>query len=213
MADKRYGLLIDTRRCIGCHACSVSCKTENDVAPGVFRMHVRYYEYGQYPNVRRRFMPVICNHCKNPPCVTVCPTGASYKRDDGIVLVNYDNCIGCKYCMGACPYGARYLHPTNKVADKCTFCVHRVDAGIVPSCVNTCVGRARIFGDLNDPESEIRSLIDTLPVTVLKPEKGTQPSVYYIDALGSLATGEAAGHPSQPSAQGANHVAEVGTEE
>lgn len=213
MAAKRYGLLIDTRRCIGCHACAVSCKTENDVPPGVFKNHVRFYEYGTYPNVRRRFMPVICNHCENAPCVTVCPTGASHKRGDGIVLVNRNTCIGCKYCMGACPYGARYLDPMEKVADKCTFCVHRVDAGITPSCVNTCLGRARIFGDLNDAESEIRQLVDSLPVTVLKPEKGTQPSVFYVDAQGSLAVGEAAGHPSQSRAQGENVLAEVGLEE
>lgn len=189
MAEKKYGMLIDLRRCIGCHACYVACQAENEVPSGVFRSHVRYYERGKYPEVRRYFLPVLCNHCENPACVKVCPTLASYKREDGIVLVDYDKCIGCGYCMIACPYGVRYFNPekTNAVpykgvADKCTFCVHRVDAGIVPSCVNTCIGRARIFGDLNDPESEIAQLVATQPVTVLKPEEGTKPRVYYIAA-------------------------------
>lgn len=189
MAEKRYGMLIDLRRCIGCHACYVACQAENEVPSGVFRSHVRYYERGKYPEVRRYFLPVLCNHCENPACVKVCPTMASYKREDGIVLVDYDKCIGCGYCLIACPYGIRYFNPekTNAVpykgvADKCTFCAHRVDAGIVPACVNTCLGRARIFGDLNDPESEIAQLVATQPVTVLKPEDGTKPRVYYIAA-------------------------------
>ncbi|MBI4743924.1 MAG: 4Fe-4S dicluster domain-containing protein [Actinobacteria bacterium] len=180
MAEKRYAMVLDLRRCIGCHACHVACKSENEVPFGVFRTHVRYYERGEYPDTKLYFLPVLCNHCKHPACVRVCPTGASWKRDDGIVLVDYDKCIGCKYCMAACPYGVRFIHPEKQVADKCTFCVHRVDAGIAPSCVNTCIGRARIFGDMNDPNSEVAKLIATNPVTVLKPEKGTYPTVFYI---------------------------------
>lgn len=178
---KRYAMVMDLRRCIGCHACHVACKAENEVPLGVFRTHVRYYERGEYPDTKRYFLPNLCNHCKNPPCVKVCPTGASWKREeDGIVLVDYDKCIGCKYCMAACPYGIRFINPETNVADKCTFCVHRVDAGIVPSCVNSCVGGTRIFGDMNDPNSEVAKLIASNPVTVLKPEKGSYPSVFYI---------------------------------
>jgi tetrathionate reductase subunit B len=177
----RYGMVIDLRRCIGCHACSVACKAEFDVPLGVYRSWVEYAEKGTYPNVRRSFLPRLCNHCEHPPCVSVCPTGATWKRkEDGIVVVDADTCIGCKYCIQACPYDARFLNPVTGVAEKCDFCVHRVDQGLVPSCVNTCTGGARIFGDLNDPESEISRVVATNPVTVLRPEQGTKPNVFYI---------------------------------
>lgn len=182
MAEEKWGMVIDTRRCIGCHGCHVACKAENEVPLGVFRNHVRYYEKGEYPRTRRHFLPVLCNHCENPPCVRVCPTGASHKREDGIVLVDYDICIGCKTCMGACPYGARFIHPETKVADKCTFCVHRVDSGITPACTQTCIGKTRVFGDLNDPDSEVSKLVSTLPTTVLKAWAGTRPTVFYVAA-------------------------------
>src|SRR3990172_6214351 len=182
MAEKRWGMVMDVRRCIGCHACSVACKAENEVPSGVFRTHVRYIERGNYPKVRRHFLPVICNQCDNPPCVHVCPTGASFQREDGLTLVDYDKCIGCRYCMAACPYGARFIHPELEVADKCTFCVHRLDAGIIPACVQTCIGRVRIFGDLNDENSEIAQLVGTNATTALKPGKGTRPQVFYIAA-------------------------------
>jgi tetrathionate reductase subunit B len=177
----RYGMLIDLRRCIGCHACSVACKAEFDVPLGVYRSWVEYAEKGDFPNVRRSFLPRLCNHCEQPPCVGVCPTGATWKREeDGIVVTDSDICIGCKYCIQACPYDARFINPKTGAADKCDFCVHRVTQGLVPSCVNTCIGGARIFGDLNDPESEIARLIATSPVTVLRPEQGTEPNVFYI---------------------------------
>lgn len=179
----QYGMVIDTRRCTGCHACSVACKSEFDVPLGVNRSWVEYTEKGNFPNVQRTFLPRLCNHCSEPPCVDVCPTGATYKQeDDGIVVVNSDICIGCKYCILACPYDARFLNHTTGVADKCDFCQHRVAQGLEPSCVNTCVGGARIFGDINDPESEVSKLISKNAVTVLRREMGTHPNVFYIAA-------------------------------
>ncbi len=179
----QYGMLIDVRRCIGCQACSVACKAEFDVPLGATRSWVEYVEKGTYPNVSRSFLPRLCNHCTHPPCVPVCPTGATYKRkEDGIVVVDGGLCIGCKYCIQACPYDARFLNPVTGNADKCDFCLHRISQGIEPACVETCIGRARIFGDLNDPDSEIAKRIATNPVTVLRQGQGTEPNVYYIAA-------------------------------
>jgi len=181
--NPHYGMLIDTRRCIGCHACTVACKAEFDTPLGVNRSWVEYVEKGSYPNVRRSFLPRLCNHCSEPPCVDVCPTGATWKRaQDGVVVVDEDICIGCKYCIQACPYDARFINVNTGAADKCDFCLHRVSKGLEPSCVNTCIGRARIFGDLNDPTSEISRRIATSPVTVLRSEMGTKPNVFYIGA-------------------------------
>ena len=180
---KQYGMVIDTLRCIGCHACTVACKSEFDVPLGKNRAWVEYIEKGVYPNVSRSFLPRLCNHCSEPPCVPVCPTNATYKREqDGIVVVDQGLCIGCKYCLQACPYDARFLNPVNGWADKCDFCVHRVSKGLEPSCVNTCVGGARIFGDLSDLESEVAKLVAQNQVTVLRREMGTFPNVYYIGA-------------------------------
>jgi len=181
--QKHYGMLIDTRRCIGCHTCSVSCKSEFDVPLGVTRSWVEYTEKGTYPNVSRQFLPRLCNHCRHPQCVDVCPTGATYKRpQDGIVVVDSGQCIGCKYCIQACPYDARFLNPVTGFAEKCDFCIHRVSKGLEPSCVNSCIGGARIFGDISDPTSEISRQLATNPTTVLRPGKGTEPQVYYIGA-------------------------------
>lgn len=179
----QYGMVIDTRRCIGCHACTVACKAEFDVPLGENRAWVEYVEKGTYPNVSRNFLPRLCNHCSEPPCVPVCPTNATYKRpQDGIVVVDQGLCIGCKYCVLACPYDARFLNPVNGWADKCDFCIHRVSEGLDPSCVNSCVGGARIFGDLGDPKSDVSKLVAKEPVTVLRQEMGTFPNVYYIGA-------------------------------
>ena len=181
--NKQYGMVIDTRRCIGCHACTVACKSEFDVPLGENRSWVEYVEKGTYPNVSRSFLPRLCNHCSEPPCVTVCPTNATYKREqDGIVVVDQGLCIGCKYCLQACPYDARFINPVNGWADKCDFCAHRVSKDLDPSCVNTCVGGARIFGDLADQESKISALVAKNQVTVLRREMGTFPNVYYIGA-------------------------------
>jgi tetrathionate reductase subunit B len=177
----QYAMLIDLRRCIGCHACSVACKAEADVPLGVARSWVEYTEKGQYPNVSRTFLPRLCNQCSEPDCVRVCPTGATYKRpQDGIVVVDQGVCIGCLYCAQACPYGARFLNPVTRFADKCDFCIHRVSKGLVPSCVNTCQGRARIFGDINDVNSEISLMLSKHPVSVLREHMGTTPNVFYI---------------------------------
>lgn len=178
----RWAMVIDLRKCVGCHSCSVACKSENDVPPSVFRSWVKIVEKGHYPNVSKSFLPSLCNNCENPICVRNCPVGASYKREDGIVLVDPHRCIGCKYCMASCPYDVRYVNPVRKIVQKCFFCHHRVDAGLLPACVETCIGRARVFGDMNDPTSDVAQLLSTEPVTVLKPEMATQPRVFYIGA-------------------------------
>ncbi|MEK6766768.1 MAG: sulfate reduction electron transfer complex DsrMKJOP subunit DsrO [Planctomycetota bacterium] len=179
---KRLAMVIDLRKCYGCHSCSIACKSEFNVPLGVWRSWVKTIDKGKYPKVKRSFLPRLCNHCENPPCVSVCPTQASHRDDEkGLVDIHEERCIGCKMCIVACPYDARFSHPTKKVANKCDFCIHRVEKGVVPSCVNTCPSNARIFGDLNDPDSEVRKLVDTNKVQVLKPELDTEPSVFYID--------------------------------
>lgn len=177
---KKWGMVIDLRKCIGCHSCSVACKTENEVPPAVFRSWVKLMDKGVYPNARSLSLPVLCNNCENAVCVKVCPVKASYKRDDGIVMVDPHKCVGCKYCMAACPYQVRHLNPVRRYVQKCSFCYQRVDAGLMPACVETCPARARVFGDLNDPTSEIVKLLVENPTSVLKPESGTKPNVFYI---------------------------------
>jgi tetrathionate reductase subunit B len=177
---KKWGMVIDLRKCIGCHSCSVACKTENEVPPAVFRSWVKLMDKGVYPNARSLSLPVLCNNCENAVCVKVCPVKASYKRDDGIVMVDPHKCVGCKYCMAACPYQVRHLNPIRRYVQKCSFCYQRVDAGLMPACVETCPARARVFGDLNDPFSDIVKLLVENPTTVLKPDSGTKPNVFYI---------------------------------
>jgi tetrathionate reductase subunit B len=146
----------------------------------VWRSWVRITEKGTYPNVSRFFLPSLCNNCDRPVCVSVCPVGASYKREDGIVMIDPHTCIGCRYCMASCPYNARYVNPLKKIVQKCFFCHHRVDAGLQPACVETCPAGARIFGNMNDPESEVAKVIAKNPTAVLKQWMATYPSVYYI---------------------------------
>lgn len=187
---KRYAMVIDLRRCIGCDACMVACKAEFDVPLGVFRTWVPYKVVGTYPNVKKQFLPRLCNHCDDPPCVRSCPVEATFKVEDGgFVLQRYERCIGCKACIASCPYNARFMLPKHRtytditsVVDKCTFCHHRVTQGLVPACVQTCIGRSRVFGDVNDPKSEVSYLISHLPTQVLRPEQGTKPHVFYIGA-------------------------------
>ena len=190
----QYGFVIDNRKCIGCHACTVACKTENHVSLGVNRTWVKYVEKGAYPNTRRVFQVTRCNHCEKPPCVTICPTTAMYRRKDGIVDFNSDRCIGCKACMQACPYDSIYIDPDEGTAAKCHFCAHRTEVGLEPACVIVCPEHAIIAGDLSDTSSEAAQLVAREGVRVRKPEQGTQPKLYYIDADESAIVPTAARH-------------------
>jgi Fe-S-cluster-containing dehydrogenase component/formate-dependent nitrite reductase membrane component NrfD len=178
----KFGFLIDHRKCIGCHACSVACKEEHQVPLGVYRTWVKYVEKGAFPNTRRHFTVLRCNHCEDAPCVTICPVTALYKRSDGIVDFNQNTCIGCKACMQACPYDALYIDPNSNTAAKCNFCAHRVEVGLQPSCQIVCPTQAIVSGDLDDPTSLISHLTAREPIRVRKPEKGTKPQLSYIDA-------------------------------
>ena len=179
-SKSRFAMAIDLRKCTGCHTCSVACKSEFAVPLGVFRSWVEVKEEGKYPNVKKFFSHKLCNHCDNPSCVPVCPVNATHVREDGIVVVNSRKCIGCKACVAACPYNARFANPITHTADKCDFCLHRVENGVVPSCVNACPAKTRIFGDLAKSDSEVSRLIKKHATDVLRPEWGTDPQVYYI---------------------------------
>ena len=218
VGQRRWVMVIDLRKCIGCDACTVGCKAENHLPPGVVYRPVIKEEIGAYPNVRMRFVPRPCMQCDRPPCVPVCPVGATYKRPDGIVEINYETCIGCRYCITACPYQARTFDfgdyytaglgmdgrdgpqpyetspapeygrawtraegasPVGNVR-KCQFCIHRLEAGMLPACVTTCVGVATYFGDANDPESLVSELMVRPNAMRLKEEQGTEPKVYYL---------------------------------
>ncbi len=203
--DEHYfGMGIDIGKCIGCGRCANACKLENDVPrePFFFRTWVeryRIFEDGEViidsPNgavdgfkpepapeknlVRNFFVPKICNQCDKPPCVQVCPVGATFKTPDGIVLVDSKYCIGCRYCIQACPYGARYLHPEKRVADKCTFCYHRIVEDKLPACVEACPTQARVFGELEKKASPLVRFMRMNKISVLKPSLNTEPKVYY----------------------------------
>jgi len=197
----RYGMAIDLKKCVGCMACTIACKTTNHTRPGIFWNVVKDLEVGKYPSVRRYFLPILCMHCENATCIEVCPTRASYRRDDGIVVIDYDKCVGCKACIENCPYGARYFNENPDgyfgdqltisekigyeqhklgVVEKCNFCITRLGQGKEPACVQTCVGKARYFGDLDDPKSEVSKRIKSKRGFQLHKECGTNPSVYYI---------------------------------
>ena len=217
MSERKWMMVIDLRKCIGCHACTIACKMENLLPPGVVYRPVIEGEVGEYPNVTRHWLPRPCMQCEDPPCVPVCPVGATWKRDDGIVVIDYNLCIGCRYCIAACPYGARYSdfgedytdgtpggrQPYEEAASleygkpwkrnggspignvrKCQFCIHRLDAGMLPACVTTCLGGATYFGDQNDPDCLVNQLIARGTTSgrpmQLKPEQGTDPKVYYL---------------------------------
>jgi Fe-S-cluster-containing dehydrogenase component/formate-dependent nitrite reductase membrane component NrfD len=178
----KYAFVIDQRKCIGCHACTVACKAEHDVPIGVYRTWVKYIEKGEFPNARRYFLVNRCNHCDDAPCVAICPTQALYKRKDGIVDFDSSRCIGCKSCMQACPYDALYIDPNSHTAAKCNYCAHRTEVGLEPACVVVCPEHAIIAGDIHNPKSEIAGLLACEPVSTRKPEQGTGPNVYYIGA-------------------------------
>ncbi|UCG65905.1 MAG: 4Fe-4S dicluster domain-containing protein [Deltaproteobacteria bacterium] len=210
----RYGMVIDLSRCVGCSTCMAICKAEHCLPPGILWSRLLIKEEGKYPWVSKRIVPLLCNHCEDAACVEVCPSGATSKREDGIVTVDYDKCVGCGYCVVACPYGARsfyreegssfpgegltpyekigYLQFQTGVVTKCNFCQDRVDLGLrrgmqpgvdpeaTPACVNACIAKARFFGDLDDPESEVSQLIRLKLGFQMRPEVGTNPSVYYL---------------------------------
>lgn len=181
----RLGFVIDNRKCIGCHACTVACKSEHDVPLGVNRTWVKQVETGVFPDVRRSFHVMRCNHCADAPCVEICPVAALYTRPDGIVDFDNGRCIGCKGCLQACPYDALHIDPRTHTAAKCNFCSHRVDRGLQPACVVACPEQAIVAGDVHAPGSFIAGLLAGQPVQVRRPEKGTDPSLWYIDGDGA----------------------------
>lgn len=194
-------MVIDLWRCIGCNSCTVACRAEHGTPAGIEYHKVKKYEVGKYPSAKMKFLPMPCMHCQEPACLKVCPTGATYKRDDGLVLIDDEKCIGCRYCVLACPYESRQFldviqnyygnNPTpyemikqkdfeKGVVVKCDFCADRLAEGRLPACVETCPAQARYFGDLDDPASEVSRLIADNGGTPLREELGTKPSVYYI---------------------------------
>ena len=208
---REFGMAIDIRKCIGCGRCADACKTENNVPrtpPVCFRTWVERYTVmaeGEpkvdspnggidgFPDIpesstaiKSFFVPKICNHCAKPPCVQVCPVGATFRSPEGVVLVDQTYCVGCRYCIQACPYGARYFHPEKSVADKCTFCFHRIKKGLFPACVEVCPTQARVFGELGSHSSLIWRFIRANATTVLKPELNTKPNVFYAGAPGEV---------------------------
>jgi len=207
---KWYGYGISVDKCIGCARCMDACKNENNVPREPFFVRTWVERYITRKNgqtivkaiapgdeatpeaasdrtiLRSFFVPKLCNQCANPPCVQVCPVGATFQTGDGVVLVNEKTCIGCRYCIQACPYGARYLHPVTHTADKCTFCYHRISQGQLPACVEVCPTQARIFGDLNAAASPMSRFLRMNKIHTLKPGLNTEPKVFYANLDGEV---------------------------
>lgn len=198
-----WGFIVDTTRCIGCGACVRACKVENNVPDTFYRTWVERYEINKQEVVRVNspngaiesfktdnyptadvakafFVPKLCNHCRNSACTQVCPVGASFHSPDGVVLIDKTHCVGCGYCVQACPYGCRYIDHKKGTADKCTLCYHRIHHGELPACVNACPRNARVFGNLKDPNSPIRKILNERRYGILKPDLGTNPKCFYI---------------------------------
>ncbi len=177
--ERRWGKVIDHTRCIGCHACTTACRSENEVPLSVTRTYVKYVDVGTFPQARRAFQVTRCNQCEDAPCVAACPTAAMYRRPDGIVDFDKAACIGCKACIAACPYDAIFINPDDHAAEKCNFCAHRLDVGLEPACVVVCPTGAILVGDLEDPASEVSRIVQREAVTVRRPEKATRPKLFY----------------------------------
>ncbi len=177
--NSRYGMVIDLRKCVGCHACTIACKMEHETPESCFNTWVEEQDTGEFPNVSRIKLPKLCNHCADAPCIPVCPVEATYAIDGGIVVVDKNKCIGCGMCIAACPYDARYMRP-DKVAGKCTLCANRVHAGLAPECVSTCISHSRYFGDFNDPNSEVSKMMKEYETQGLLEELNLGVSVRYI---------------------------------
>jgi Fe-S-cluster-containing dehydrogenase component/formate-dependent nitrite reductase membrane component NrfD len=219
-APVRWAKVVDHTRCIGCHACSTACKSENQVPLGVFRTYVKYVDVGRFPQARRAFQVTRCNQCEEPPCVFACPTAAMAQRPDGIVDFDKRVCVGCKACMAACPFDAIFIHPGDGSAEKCNFCAHRLDVGLEPACVVACPTEAIFVGDLNDGTSRVAEAVGRDVVAVRRPQKETLPKLFYkgahqatLDPIaarrppggiflwseqGSLPSGVTSGHPVAP---------------
>jgi len=192
----KYSMVIDTRRCVGCNACTAACKIDNATGFGVDYGRVLELEVGQFPDVSKVYLPILCMQCEDPECLKVCPTGATFKTEEGIVLIDKEKCMGCRYCVVACPYMARFFYDDsgkpsdlprmdsederNGTVEKCDFCIDRVRDGQNPACVDACPYQARIFGDADDPNSEVHKLIASGRAKTLKGEEGFGASVYYI---------------------------------
>lgn len=180
----KLGFLVDLNLCMGCKGCEIACKVENEVPLSSWRLRVKYIDVGTFPETTRNFTPLRCNHCENAPCERICPVSALHYLENGIVNIDSDRCIGCAGCMMACPYGAIYMDPETNTADKCTYCAHRIESGMMPACVVACPVEANIFGDVDDSTSHISRYImehqNNGGVQVRKPEKHTSPKHYYV---------------------------------
>ena len=179
MSKQRYAMAMDVKRCVGCNACVLACKAENDLPEKGFRDWIVTETRGTFPHLSQEIRSERCNHCDDPPCVDCCPTGASHVNEGGTVLVDAQMCTGCKACIASCPYDARYIHPEG-YADKCTFCLHRVKKGQQPACVTICPTAALTFGDLGDPDSAVSRLLRKRAHKTLKSEMGLHPNVYFL---------------------------------
>lgn len=179
ITSKRYAMAVDTRRCVGCSACGIACSEENGLPLEASRSWIETETRGTYPNLSMEIRSERCEQCTDAPCVNNCPTGASYKGDGGVVLVDRKLCTGCKACVASCPYSARYIHPDG-YADKCTFCLHRVAKGLQPACAAACPTTSLTFGDVNDPSTDIAKLLRTRKTKQLNAEAGTKPNLYFL---------------------------------